>query len=141
MMRSICLGAAISVSAFGSGSLRKTGDQCAVARIAAVVANCFCGKTMPMSLAPARSRRGADLVGLPKRLVNFARHPELVHHHCQFPCNGHDGSFPGILASANHQTLTPAPQITVGAEMAQDVMSTTNQEPPHHMMAGVGDFQ
>src|SRR6202140_3755691 len=89
----------------------------------------------------SRLCRGFVLIRLPQRLVHFTGDPQLVHQHREFSSDGHNRPLPGVLAAAYHQTQTPAAQVGVGSKMAQDVMSTSNQQTPQHVIAGLGNPQ
>src|SRR5712692_9838103 len=75
---------------------------------------------------------------LPQRLVDLARSPEPVHEHRELAGDGDNRPFSSQPRGERH---TPAPQVALAAEGAEDVMGTLDQEATQEGVAGLCDVQ
>jgi hypothetical protein len=61
-----------------------------------------------------------------------------VHQHCQLSRDGHNRSLLGVLATAGHQAVAPAPEIRIGAKVPQYVLRASDQKSPQEMITRFG---
>ena len=64
-----------------------------------------------------------------KRFIDLAPHPEVVEEDGEFASNSHDGAFLGILTTTPCECEPPAPQVSVGPEGTEDILSGLNKKP------------
>ena len=84
-------------------------------------------------------RNHLKLVSLAERFIYFTGDPQTVHHHCQFPRDRNDRSFPGVLAATFHEAQTPSAKIGLRPKTPQHVLGTVNQEAPQEAISRFRD--
>ena len=67
-------------------------------------------------------------MGVVERIVDLPRDPQPVQEHGELPRHGHRRPFLGILGSPRSYLLPVTPEVRVGAEGTQDVVSAAYQQ-------------
>src|SRR5215211_2219887 len=91
------------------------------------------------SLLLLLSRPASGDPGVAQWLVNFRVDPQTVQEHRELSRHGHRRPFLGVLAAARGDLFSVTPEVRVFREGAKDVVSATDQEPPQHLIAFLGD--
>src|SRR5687767_7992549 len=68
-------------------------------------------------------------MGIVERVVELCCNPQAVQEHTELPGHGNRRPFLCVLASAGGYLFPVAPEVRVGAERTQDVVSAAHQEP------------
>src|SRR5881398_307500 len=85
-------------------------------------ARLLAGANPPGSGVLASGGAQAATLGAAPGLVRLARHPQVIEHRRQFPRDGDDRAFLGVLAAAGADTLAVAPQVALRTERPEDVV-------------------